>query len=243
MDQFKATLQENTKILDPYAAMVPALVLGAAKAGVNPGLLLAGVSSVAMLVLIVVQGWTMMIVFVTVLYPTVHSIRAIESPNKDDDKVWLTYWMVFGLFNVAETYFCFTPYWDWLRLLLFVWLLLPNFNGSKVLYETVIRKLLDQNKDLIAKWISKVSNAADEAKKQGLKEAAAAASDPTLLVKGMAAVSKGQEALKNADEPVNVATTATEAAPPVMAASPEPAASLPAADSDEGEVTLANNVE
>jgi len=26
MDQVKATLQENTKILDPYAAMVPALV-------------------------------------------------------------------------------------------------------------------------------------------------------------------------------------------------------------------------
>jgi len=44
---------ENTKILDPYAIMVPAFVMGAQKANVNPGLLLAGVISVLCLVLIV----------------------------------------------------------------------------------------------------------------------------------------------------------------------------------------------
>jgi len=117
--------------------------------------------------------------------------------------VWLTYWMVFGIFNVLETFFgfifYFSPYWDWLRLGLFIWLLLPQFNGSKVLYDSVIRKLLDSNRDLIQKWISKVSSAANEAKKQGIAEATAAASDPTLLSKGLAAASAGQEALKNAN--------------------------------------------
>lgn len=117
--------------------------------------------------------------------------------------MWLTYWMVFGIFNVLETFFgfifYFIPYWDWLRLGLFIWLLLPQFNGSKVLYDSVIRKLLDSNRDLIQKWISKVSSAANEAKKQGIAEATAAASDPTLLSKGLAAASAGQEALKNAN--------------------------------------------
>ena len=83
----------------------------------------------------------------TVLYPTVHSIRAIESPAKDDDKIWLTYWMVFGLFNALETFFGFVfyfiPYWDWIRLLLFIWLLLPSFSGSKVLYDSIIKKILE----------------------------------------------------------------------------------------------------
>ena len=110
MDQVKDTLKKNTAILDPYAAMVPALVDLSAKAGVNPGLLLAGVGSVVMLVLLVLQGWTILLTTVTVLYPAVHSIRAIESPDDSDDKVWLTYWMVFGMFNVAETFFGFVFY-------------------------------------------------------------------------------------------------------------------------------------
>uniref|UniRef100_A0A7S3I5I5 Receptor expression-enhancing protein n=1 Tax=Favella ehrenbergii TaxID=182087 RepID=A0A7S3I5I5_9SPIT len=209
MDQVKGTLQKNTSILDPYAAMVPALVDLAQKAGVNPGLILAGVGSVAMLILLVIQGWTILLTSVTVLYPAIHSIRAIESDGKDDDKVWLTYWMVFGLFNVAETFFGFVfyfiPYWDWLRLVLFIWLLLPQFNGSKVLYETVIRKLLDQNKDLIEMWISKVSSAATEVKKQGLEQAKAAASDPTLIAQGVAAASAAQAKINEAsaeDAPV-----------------------------------------
>ena len=160
MDQVKTTLRANTKILDPYAAMIPALVDGAQKVGVNPGLLLAAVGSVVTLIMMFLLGWTILITFITVLYPTVHSIRAIESANKSDDKVWLTYWMVYGLFNVAETYFGFIfsciPFWDWIRLVVFIWLLLPQFNGSKVIYDSVIRKLLDENKVLIQEWISKV---------------------------------------------------------------------------------------
>jgi len=115
--------------------MVPAIVDVSAKAGVNPGLILAGLGSVGLLILMCLQGWTILVTALTVLYPAVHSIRAVESPDEEDDKVWLTYWMVFGLFNTAETFFgfifYFIPYWDWLRLALFVWLLMPNFNGAK----------------------------------------------------------------------------------------------------------------
>ena len=53
MDQIRKTLEENTRILDPYAAMVPAFVMGAAKLNVNPGLLLSGVIAVLLLVLMV----------------------------------------------------------------------------------------------------------------------------------------------------------------------------------------------
>ena len=163
-DQIKDTLKKNTAILDPYAAMVPAIVDLSSKLDVNPGLILGGIASVGMIVLLLVQGWTILLTCITVLYPAIHSIRAIESPDEEDDKVWLTYWMVFGLFNVAETFFGFVfyfiPYWEWIRLGLFVWLLLPNFNGAKVLYEGVIRNLLSQNKELIQKWINMTSNVA-----------------------------------------------------------------------------------
>lgn len=145
--------------------MVPVFIDVSAKAGVNPGLILAGAGSLALLILMVLQGWTILVTAITVLYPAVHSIRAIESNDGgDDDKIWLTYWMVFGLINVAETFFgfifYFIPYWDWIRLVLFIWLLLPNFNGAKVIYEKIIQPILRDNKSVIEGWISMTANAA-----------------------------------------------------------------------------------
>ena len=129
MDQIKEKLQESTKILDPYATQIPPLRDGAEKLKVNPGLLLGGIISVVFLIVMMIKGWLIVMTFITVLYPAVHSIRAIESPGEEDDKIWLTYWMIFGVLNVAETFFGFVfwiiPYWGWIRLLLFVWLLLP----------------------------------------------------------------------------------------------------------------------
>jgi len=200
MDKVKEQLKTNTAILDPYAAMIPALVNASKAADVNPGLLLAGIGSVGLLILLLMQGWNMLLTTITVLYPTVHSIRAIQSPEDDDDKIWLTYWMVFGIFNVLETFFSFVfyfiPYWDWLRLMLFVWLLLPNFNGAKVLYEGVIRSQLDKHKDLIKKWIDMTSTAASSVKDNAMDQAKAAASDPSLMAKGLNVVNQVQEAVK-----------------------------------------------
>lgn len=50
------------------------------------------------------------------LYPAYVSIHAIESPAKDDDTKWLTYWVVFASFSLLE-YFAdiivgwFPMYW------------------------------------------------------------------------------------------------------------------------------------
>ena len=145
MDQVKAALKQNTTILDPYASMVPAFVDLSAQAGVNPGAILGIAGGFVLLILLILQGWTILITSVTVLYPALHSIRAIESPDEEDDKVWLTYWMVYGTFNVLETFFgfifWFIPYWGWIRPGFFVWLLLPNFNGSKTIYDSVLRPI------------------------------------------------------------------------------------------------------
>ncbi|EPY75062.1 receptor expression-enhancing protein 5 [Camelus ferus] len=35
-------------------------------------------------------------------YPAYISIKAIESPNKEDDTQWLTYWVVYGVFSIVE---------------------------------------------------------------------------------------------------------------------------------------------
>ena len=113
--------------------------------------------------------------------------------------------MVFGLLNVLETFFGFIfwiiPYWDWVRMGFFIWLLLPNFNGAKIIYESGIKPFMETNKDIIHEWINKLksvaSDAADEAKK--------AASDPTLIAKAAVAANQAQaavnEKLAETDEP------------------------------------------
>ena len=105
MDQVKAKIKENTKILDPYAAMVPALVDGAAKADINPGALLGGIGAFFLLILLLMQGWTIMVTFVAVVYPAVKSLKAFETKEEKDDKRWLSYWIVYGTLNLAETFF------------------------------------------------------------------------------------------------------------------------------------------
>ena len=144
-----------------------------------------------------------MVTTITVLYPAVHSIRAIETDGKDDDKVWLTYWMVFGIFTTAETFFGFVfyiiPYWDWLRMGFFIWLLLPNFNGAAVLYNGVIKNLLAQNKDLIAKWIKMTTSVASNVQADAMAQAKAAASDPTLIAQGVSLASQAQSTLNESD--------------------------------------------
>ena len=41
---------------------------------------------------------------VGVLCPTYLSLKALESPEEDDDKHFLSYWVVFGLFTVFDTF-------------------------------------------------------------------------------------------------------------------------------------------
>lgn len=39
------------------------------------------------------------------------SIKAIESSSKEDDTTWLTYWVVYGLFSIAESFSDIFLYW------------------------------------------------------------------------------------------------------------------------------------
>lgn len=43
--------------------------------------------------------------------PATPSIKAIESSSKEDDTTWLTYWVVYGVFSVAEFFSDTFLYW------------------------------------------------------------------------------------------------------------------------------------
>lgn len=77
-------------------------------------------------------------------YPAYASILAIESRNKDDDTLWLTYWVVFAALSIVEFFSDFIltliPFYWMLKCMFLIWCFLPwRLNGSKFIYYRFIR--------------------------------------------------------------------------------------------------------
>ncbi|CAJ0575265.1 unnamed protein product, partial [Mesorhabditis spiculigera] len=84
--------------------------------------------------------------FMGFIYPAYMSIRAIESQSKEDDTQWLTYWVVFAIFTVAEFFShqilaVFPIYWLFKSCFL-LYLYLPETLGAKKLYHRFIKPLV-----------------------------------------------------------------------------------------------------
>ncbi|KAJ6764252.1 HVA22-LIKE PROTEINS [Salix koriyanagi] len=64
------------------------------------------------------------------LYPLYASVIAIESPNREDDKQWLAYWILYSFLTLTEM--LLQPLLEWitlwysLKLVLAAWLVLPH---------------------------------------------------------------------------------------------------------------------
>uniref|UniRef100_F7AT74 Receptor expression-enhancing protein n=1 Tax=Monodelphis domestica TaxID=13616 RepID=F7AT74_MONDO len=74
------------------------------------------------------------------------SIKAIESPDREDDTIWLTYWVVYGMFGLAEFFsdiFLFWfPFYYAGKCAFLLWCMLPlACNGSQFLYNRLIRPI------------------------------------------------------------------------------------------------------
>ncbi|KAI7795550.1 putative receptor expression-enhancing protein 6 [Triplophysa rosa] len=78
------------------------------------------------------------------VYPAYYSIKAVESPDKEDDTKWLTYWVVYSFFSVGEFFSDIFLYWFPLyyvcKCLFLLWCMAPvSWNGSQILYRHMVR--------------------------------------------------------------------------------------------------------
>ena len=82
---------------------------------------------------------------VGIVYPAIWSIRAIESKGSDDDKQWLTYWVVFAIFTFVDLFsgfiLKFIPFYFFFKLIFLVWCFMPNTQGARFMYDKFIVKL------------------------------------------------------------------------------------------------------
>lgn len=127
------------------------------KYGVPPGMVLLGLSGFIALVGIMMQGYNIVVALVTCVYPMLQSIKTIESDDNEETNMWLCFWTIFGLFQTAELFLGFIlyyiPYYSIVRLLFFLYLMLPQTQGAKTLYLSVFRALLTNYKPQIEAFI------------------------------------------------------------------------------------------
>lgn len=97
-----------------------------------------------------------------VVFPAIQSIRAIESPGEDDDKQWLTYWVVYACFTFIDLFvgflLKFLPFYFILKMIFILWLSLPNFNGALKIYNNIVVKIFKRYENDIEKIEGKANN-------------------------------------------------------------------------------------
>jgi len=111
-------------------------------------ILLAGVALVFAFLGLTSFGRMMIFNCVCVAYPVYKSFEALKTNTYDDDKKWLTYWVVYGFIMVVEPLFDVLiqmfPYYKPLKLVFFVYLIHGETNGYLQVYHYVLVPLLSQ---------------------------------------------------------------------------------------------------
>eukprot|EP00808_Paulinella_micropora_P014857 g36138.t1 len=115
------------------------------------------------LVTLVVAAWTWgvwrigeMIAFG---YPFYKSSKALRTSDVPEHVMWLTYWVVYGVFDVADNildlFLFWVPMWNFWKLAFLFWCCHPDYKGCLKVYNRILRPLFIQNEDIIDEQLEK----------------------------------------------------------------------------------------
>ena len=112
-------------------------------------------------------GQTYITVALGVAYPAFMSFLALESNGSDDDKQWLTYWVIFGLFNIVDQWsgfiLHFIPFYFVFKLCFLVYLFHPSTRGATTIYNAYILPTMEKYEPQISAAELKLSQITDKA--------------------------------------------------------------------------------
>ena len=125
--------------LDSFAeSKQPDLVKMCNQYKVRPGHVLGGAGALVTFIIVLIKGYDIICALLTCVYPMIMSIGAINSDHLTVKQKWLTYWCILGTFQTLEMFlgfiFNFIPYFNFIRLAFFVFLMAPQTEGAEIIY-------------------------------------------------------------------------------------------------------------
>jgi len=87
------------------------------------------------------------------LYPAYNSYKAVKAASLREYVRWIMYWVVFAIFSTVETFtdifLSWFPFYYTVKVLFVMWLSLPYFKGSTLLYRKLIHPNLSRREQEI----------------------------------------------------------------------------------------------
>jgi len=177
-------------------------------------LILIGVGVVFSFLALTGFGRSIIFNIIAVLYPAYKSMKALSTSDVEDDKRWLTYWVIYGFFMTMDPALAIVadifPYFKIVKLIFFIWVMHGSTNGYLQVFHYVIGPLIsqfdsdiqqaiEQTQTLTQKIGAQAQKTGQKLLDQGIKDAFT-----TDQVNKDAAKSKIDEKLSQLEEETNV---------------------------------------
>lgn len=161
------------KLTEDFAHLEPVKVV-AEKLKVKPGhVVMAGFSLIFLLVISGVASG-LLTGIMGFAYPAYMSFKALESPGEDDDKQWLTYWVVFIFVdffdNVLGIFLTIIPLYHLLKMIFYIYLFYPKTKGALTIYQNFLRPILTKYEKDIDTALDKGKAFAEKIETEGKKK-------------------------------------------------------------------------
>ena len=195
MEMLKDKVNELQKDLEE----IPILQKFEAKTGVKASHFVLGLLGVIALILFIGSMGQLLTDIVGFLYPAYKSLKSLESAKTSDDKQWLTYWAVLGIFVIVDTYSAFIlsymPSYYLIKFLFVIWLMSPMTRGAQVLYDKVLRNLFLKNQEKLQNLFNTAEDTVGEAAQEAFKKGKEMATDPSNIAKASELVNDASKLL------------------------------------------------
>ncbi|KAJ5232372.1 TB2/DP1/HVA22-related protein [Penicillium chermesinum] len=96
---------------------------------------------------------------ITIFFPVFASYKALRSSDPSQLAPWLMYWVVLSLILLAESWTVFIigwfPFYSWIRLFFMAYLVLPQTQGARLLYQDYVAPFLEHHEREIEELIGR----------------------------------------------------------------------------------------